>query len=403
MDYSKFYTPLQIAYLLIQQLKIPAPSEIVDICCGSCNLLRAAGKRWSKAKLTGVDIAPHVVPNITCIKCDGREFALEHAGMFSLVLANPPFDFVDAKCKFPKLYEDIPAKCETSRLEVEMLFANLRMLKAGGTLVIIVPNTLIVGERYKQIRKYLSKNYHIQRVIHLPNDTFGSTNISSCALIIKREKLSQHYTYRSYVTHENNKYSISKKTIIPQEHIRSGDWNIYIPVPTKQISSFRRGNISSQYFTETGIAILHTAKLESPWKPSVRYVTTPPRKEAVYAEDGDIIIGRIGKSAGQWCKYTGPRILVSDCLYVLKDKDGLIFKKINGRHYPYPIKGVATRYITISDFNSWISSLSFVSVQQSFVISSVSPTGQPQLQAEAGVFFSSFFFPKLNNAIVITS
>src|SRR5699024_3568395 len=47
---------------------------------------------------------------------------------------------------------------------------------------------------------------------------------------------------------------------------------------------------------------------------------------------------------------------------------------------------------------------SFKSGQQSFVMLSASLAAQPQLQAQAGVFFSSsFFFPKLNNAIIITS
>src|SRR5699024_12485018 len=47
---------------------------------------------------------------------------------------------------------------------------------------------------------------------------------------------------------------------------------------------------------------------------------------------------------------------------------------------------------------------SFKAGQQSFVMLSASLAAQPQLQAQAGVFFSSsFFFPKLNNAIIITS
>ena len=355
MDYTKFYTPPQIAHLLIQQLKISTPSEIIDICCGSCNLLRAAGQRWREAKLTGVDIVSHKISDIICIECDGRKFALEHTNMYSLVLANPPFDFIHSKGEFPELYEGIPTNCKTSRLEVEMLFANLRMLKESGTLVIIVPSTLVIGERYKNIRIYLSKSYHIQRVIHLPSDTFGSSNISSCALIIKREKLSQHYTQRLYITHSNGEYSISKGTIIPQALMRSGDWDVYIPISCQALC-FHRGNISSQYFTDTGEAILHTAKLETPWKPSIRHVSIVPNN-AVYAENDDIIISRIGKSAGQWYKYAGPRIIISDCLYVLKDPDGSIYKKLKGKQYPYCSKGVATPYITISDFNYWLSTL----------------------------------------------
>ena len=102
--------------------------------------------------------------------------------------------------------------------------------------------------------------------------------------------------------------------------------------------------------------MLHTAKSNNPWEPSVRYISTVPNG-AVYAENNDIIISRIGKSAGKWYKYQGPRIPVSDCLYVLKDFDGSIFEKINGKQYPYQVKGVAARYITISDFVSWLNSL----------------------------------------------
>ena len=51
MDYSKFYTPPKIANSLIKELSIPEPDKIVDICCGSCNLLIAANNRWTKAKL----------------------------------------------------------------------------------------------------------------------------------------------------------------------------------------------------------------------------------------------------------------------------------------------------------------------------------------------------------------
>lgn len=356
MDYTKFYTPPEIAELLVQQLNISPPSEVVDICCGSCNLLHAAGARWSCAKLTGVDIVSHVSEGVTCLKSDGREFALEHDGEYPLVLANPPFDFVSSRREFPQLFDGIPLDCATSRLEVEMLFANLRILKENGTLMIIVPSTFVTAEAYRKIRKYLAKNYHVQRVIHLPDDTFGSSNISSCALVIKREKLSQHYTCRFFVTHNSEGYTISKGANIPQALVRTGDWDVISANTSNNTYSFRRGNISSHYFEEKGIAVLHTAKLDSPWKPSVRYVSTVP-KNAVYAEKNDIVISRIGKAAGQWHRYEGPRILISDCLYVLKDVDGNVFAKLNGKQYPYSPKGVATRYITMNDFSSWLNSI----------------------------------------------
>ena len=53
MDYSKFYTPPEIASLLIEELDVDEPDKIIDICCGSCNLLLAAKARWNKANLYG--------------------------------------------------------------------------------------------------------------------------------------------------------------------------------------------------------------------------------------------------------------------------------------------------------------------------------------------------------------
>ena len=73
----------------------------------------------------------------------------------------------------------------------------------------------------------------------------------------------------------------------------------------------------------------------------------------VYAESGDIIISRIGKSAGQWCIYHGERIPISDCLYRIKDPTGIISSRLQGHKYDLPPKGVATRYITINDFKTW--------------------------------------------------
>jgi len=51
----------------------------------------------------------------------------------------------------------------------------------------------------------------------------------------------------------------------------------------------------------------------------------------VYAESGDIIVSRIGKSAGQWYIYLGEKILISDCLYRIKDPTGKIPSRLQGR------------------------------------------------------------------------
>ena len=356
MDYSKFYTPPDVALLLIKELDISQPKAIIDICCGSCNLLRAAGARWKKARLSGVDIANHVSSNVEITQMDGRKFAVQHSERYALVVANPPFDSINKTHEVPELYCGAFSQFTTKRLEIEMLLANLRLLETNGTLLIILPSSFVEASSNKGIRKLVGQNYHVKRFIKLPEDTFGAANINSYALVIENSSNRQRITKCFSISHEDQGFVASRKVVIPQNSIRNGDWINDAKYLSEKKLNIRRGNISSQFFSGSGTPILHTAKRSATWKPSVRYIDTC-LEGCVYAESGDIIVSRIGKSAGQWCKYYGERLPISDCVYRIKDIDDSIFNIIKGKEYNLSQKGVATRYITIKDFTSWYYSI----------------------------------------------
>lgn len=360
MDYSKFYTPPEIAELLISQIRITPPENVIDICCGSCNLLHAAKKKWHKAILTGVDVNPTNDQSIRFIEQDGRVFSLSHPNEYSLVLANPPFDCNEKKDQYPELYKGINNSFSTSRLEIEMLLANLNILSENGTLLIIMPSTFVVGQNYKKLKCFLASKYYIQKIFHLPDNAFGNTEISTCALVITKKQVINKITKRYYVEYANNQFIIKKEpTVVPNSMMLSGYWSdsCYSNNQCTISVEIKRGNISSQYFIKDGkYPVLHTAKLHTPWMPSVRYISRI-KQNAIYADDGDIVISRIGKSAGQWCKYKGDRVMISDCIYVIRDPDDSIYRLLEGKVYTLPHKGVATKYITITDFLNWIQSL----------------------------------------------
>ena len=355
MDYSKFYTPPSIAFQLVNELNIPSPNKIIDICCGSCNLLSAAKKRWNKAHLYGVDINEHIVESIKFKQMDGREFALEHMGEFPLVVANPPFDYVEENMQFPQLFSGPFKDFKTSRLEIEMLIANLLLLKENGVLLIILPSSFVEAERFLKVRKIVAEKFQIESIIQLDDATFGSSLIRSYVLIIKNcEPMNGAVTKIGSAPCNKLNNSIVFKDIISYEKMRSGNWIGYEDICIDNLSiNIKRGNISSAYFVKRGTSILHTAKFSDNWLPSKRYISKKA-KPSVYAEKGDILISRIGKSAGQWCVYDGEKMPISDCLYCIKDADGSVFETINGKTYNLPQKGVATRYITMSDFIYWI-------------------------------------------------
>lgn len=353
MDYRKFYTPYKIASILVDEISIPIPQKIIDICCGSCNLLFAAQKRWATAQLYGVDLFEHsTLEHVIFEKKDGRQFAIEHPGEFSLVVANPPFSYIENKKQFPDLFVNEFKEVSTSRLEVEMLIANLRLLNPNGVLLVILPSSFVEGETYKSFRKIIANNYYIESIIKLDENTFGSSQIATYALIIRNEQQNRRHAKSSVF----NGTTVSFISNILSENLADGQW-----CPDSQCNynislEIKRGNISSSSFTEKGQPILHTSKFSHDWKPSVRYISENTTS-TVTVESGDIIVSRIGKSAGQWCLYTGATIAISDCLYCIKDSDHKLFDKIKGKRFNRNLRGVATRYVTIADISSWINSI----------------------------------------------
>lgn len=352
MDYSKFYTPPEVAELLINQLRIPTPSKTVDICCGSCNLLNAVKKRWKKVELYGADIESCAVDNIYFLRIDGRKYATKHKGEFPLVVANPPFDALKKKREYPGIFKGPFKEFETSRLEVEMLLANLLMLKENGYLVIILPSSFVEAVSYKQIRSLLAKNYFINSIFKLSDDTFGASHISSYALIIQRCVKENSRSKLYMVQNGEQGFETVFANYVSAKKMLNGDWVGNSSKVNRNGISIKRGNISSSMFAEQGVPVLHTAKPSEDWQPSVRCLSQNVEAN-VFAEPGDIVVSRIGKSAGSWCVYIGERAPISDCLYCIKDPDGQFLERINGRVYDLPPKGVATRYITMDDFVRW--------------------------------------------------
>lgn len=356
MDYSKFYTPPEIATLLVDMLQISEPEKIVDICCGSCNLLYAAKKRWQKSTLHGVDIVELNSNEVFFKKMDGRDYALNHMKQFPLVLANPPFDFVSKKGEFPSIFQGPFENYSSKRLEIEMLIANLLLLSNGGTLAIILPSSFVEASSYTKIRKIIAEHYYIKDIIKLNDDTFGTSLIKSYALIIENNVKYNAVTEFYYTTQGKSKYELIHDRTISNEIMRSGDWIEKQNDNLNLVLDIKRGNISSAFFVKHGQRILHTSKLSDKWKPSIRHVSKKANP-TVYVEKGDILVSRIGKSAGQWCQYQGDTLPISDCLYRIKDVDGALNKKLHGRIFDFPQKGVATRYITMKDFIQWINSI----------------------------------------------
>lgn len=364
-DYN-YYTPIELAVLLLKLIpQEVAVNSVIDICCGSWNLLAAAKKIYPKSKITGVDIDPaannHCIEEATFVCDDGRSFAnrQERAGQtYDLVLSNPPFGPLSQK---KKKYRKAGNILTTSkRYEAELLWANLKLMHTGSFLIVILPSTYMDGSSYIGCRKWLANNYAIYAIVKLPLNTFEKAKLNTVAIILQKVEPHTAHIHNTeasvYQAHYDTKWSINPVFTIAAKHLFDGIWASSSCTPAmNQHLQIYRGSISSKYFSKTGTVILHCSStfVNDSWTPGIRYCTKITDSQKKHLDYGDIVINRIGRCAGYWNVHTGNQELISDCLIVIKNPSATIVETLknhseNGR-LQIPLRGVSTPFVTIND------------------------------------------------------
>lgn len=336
--------------------------NIIDICCGSWNLLEAARKRFGTAHYVGVDVDAEAGANCfegaTFLCEDGREFAINEKKKYDLVLSNPPFGYLKEE---ERLFKDATAgnikELNNKRYENEMMQANLLLSDASGMLLFILPATFFEGDSYLSIRKSLCKSYAVNSIVKLPIETFGKSKISTYALIMSNSGKQNQSASLKEVTCCNGGWKVKHKEFVSKERLQEGAWICKLPkrkIPRK-VEAFR-GNISSAQMSETGKKVLHCSSIvtNGEWNPSIRYCNDREKIEkAKVVKPGDVIVNRVGRFANYWC-ISKEEAMVSDCLIVIKTSEKnnlyeeLLRNSTNGK-LNILTKGVTTKYITLKD------------------------------------------------------
>ncbi len=356
-DFSKYYTSEMVSNALMQFVNLNDNAEVVDICCGKCNLLHAAYLKNNKIKCLGNDIIDVGVKWCKTTKSDARLFALKSRKRFDVALANPPFGKLENNFFSYNFFKGQYSKVKSNRIEIEMLLANLRILKQNGYLMIIMPTTFVNGSTYLNIRKIIAKNNNVAKVIDLPSSSFYPEKIRCCAILIKKAININNSSCCFYKMLDNYEVKFIKE--ISYTNMIDGEWgNRFFEKSEFNNLIIQRGNISSNLFSKNGIPVLHTSGRKSKGTPSIRYMSeSNETKRKFYAERGDILISRVGSSAGMVCFYDGDKMLVSDCLMLIKSPDENIKQFFKKSSLTSLVKGVATPHITANDiynmYNEW--------------------------------------------------
>jgi len=166
----RFYTPEILADNLMDQIdNLFLPSNVIDICAGSCNLLRQAQLKWPKAKfyasdiekinresyLTGKFFANQIdARDISSIK---KEFKRKRN---KLVLANPPFgdSTTFQENSIPSnLQELYNSSKNANRIECQILISNFAILNTGDVFAGVLPENIFSADKMYGFRENIFK------------------------------------------------------------------------------------------------------------------------------------------------------------------------------------------------------------------------------------------------------
>jgi type I restriction-modification system DNA methylase subunit len=116
-------------------------------------------------------------------------------GGFDLVIGNPPYVFArggsfnnNVKGFFKDHYQVAQYQLNTYALFIERAF---QLLRNGGYLAFIVPNTWLTIQSYSGLRKFLLENTSSLKVINIHDQVFSAANVDTCLLIAKKGENSE--------------------------------------------------------------------------------------------------------------------------------------------------------------------------------------------------------------------
>lgn len=346
--FEQYFTRPEIGDLLVSQMTLCNASHVVELGAGQGSLLAAARRRWRDARLTSVDIDGslgvrgdsranhrHLIMNVLS-PAFARSRTLGVAD-FDAAVCNPPYQLTDIAAPYRSLLRMVglhAALPKEGGLPADLVFLahNLRLLRQGGQMGIIVPDGTATGERSRPLREALLSAHSVNSIIELPSRAFPGTDAKTFILTIEKGGRSSSsipiFTADSsallstpiYITPEEAAFRMDYKFY--SWHRKTSDTKVEYLADIPGIEVMR-GQWNATAARQHGLPILHSTDI--PARPSDRQMALPPSlvhsdyRNALRARKGDIILTRVGRNLeNRFARVASGEAVVSDCLYVIR-------------------------------------------------------------------------------------
>lgn len=384
--FGRYYTDQDIAGLLVKTVCVKKPGIVIDLGAGDGALAGEASMHWDEARFVTVDIDcnagssrlndlrgsafTHHVGNALDDSLD-QKIGLAY-GSVDLALCNPPYVRPKWRKHFGEILEDaglshIIPKFGCITAEVLFIAQNLRFLRAGGKLGLILPDGVIAGEKFAKLRHSLATAHRLERVIELPRRVFHNTDAKAHIVVLAKHE-SAAETIRIQRLEASGMLSPAidlntEKAIARLDYSYLASHQRIAPkargVRLRDIMQvLTRGSYSSAERKECSFPVFHTTDFEPGSLDVPRDFVLSKSAAAstcgIVAQAGDILIARVGRNLEQKvCTVTRGAVAISDCVMLLRvapryhDRAVRFLSSASGRAVLLSIShGVGARFIT---------------------------------------------------------
>lgn len=344
---NRFYTRTAVGELLADQLGKFDPRNVLDFGAGEGSLSAAIASRWNGIEAVTVDLDLAVL--------DGLRLRLEQAGagahhhhhhdvldpalperlvehgLFDLAVCNPPF----FRPKWSRDYARILQHAEladacpsTADVTAEILFfaQNLRMVRDGGKIALIVPDGLVTGWRSVAFRQALMMRHQIECVLQLPEHSFHDTEARCFVLIVtKNAGPTEQIKLLRYDVEDGLSDPIIITRIDGESrmdfdfHAHRNEGSGCVTTLRHLGAEVRRGSLDTVARKAATFPTFHTTdyrEAEGGFITLEANSALPQDSKLVIAEAGDIVMARVDRSLHEKvAMVTGGRAAVTDCIY----------------------------------------------------------------------------------------
>lgn len=222
---GQYFTPIQVIKLIVRCLSPKSSDLVIDPFSGSGHFLtetliyvenvtmqKKAISEFIFYKLHGIEKSERMVrismtdmrlhgDGHSNIRCTDALLPFETYGdlepcSFDIVMTNPPFGSVLQKESYSYLgnFQLLNGKGKVP-LEVLGLERSIQLLRTGGKIGIVLPESIFVNKSYKYVRDWLLENVKVRGIISLPQHTFSpfGANIKTSILIATKCKKCKDY------------------------------------------------------------------------------------------------------------------------------------------------------------------------------------------------------------------